>query len=64
MEIKFDSGFASWLQAVIKRHNLIRTSVSKYGSCLGACAEIRPMLPRRMMEAEREEVQWRKEVAI
>ena len=48
LEVKFNNGFSPWLQSVIIRHNLVRTSVSKYGSSIAVCPELKPMLPKRL----------------
>ncbi len=34
LEIKFQSGFSTWLQAILKRHLLQRSGFSKYAVCL------------------------------
>jgi hypothetical protein len=62
MEIKFNKGFSPWLQTIVKRHNVTRTSASKYALCISASAEFRPMLPKRVTEAQRTEMLLRSEV--
>ncbi|MBI5470800.1 MAG: polyphosphate polymerase domain-containing protein [Ignavibacteriae bacterium] len=62
LEIKFNHGFAPWLQSVIVKHNLVRTSVSKYGACIAACYELKSMLPKRLIDRSPMKAHTRMEV--
>jgi hypothetical protein len=64
LEIKFGNGFAQWLQAIVRKHSLVRTSISKYGACIDASKEIRPLLPRRSMDTQSQELLWRGEAVV
>jgi hypothetical protein len=54
LEIKFDRGYAAWLQQIVQKHNVVHTRLSKYTTALEASSELRPLLDKRFLpRAER-----------
>jgi hypothetical protein len=65
LEIKFHGGFAPWLQSVVNKHGLIRTSISKYGSCVAASGILHPSSPHTLSSDQQlRGMRWKKEVRI
>jgi hypothetical protein len=64
MEIKFNKGFSPWLQTVVKRHNVTRTSASKYALCVGAATEFRPFVPKWATEEQHAEMLLQSKVTV
>lgn len=49
LEIKFDRGYADWLQQLVRKHNVVHTRLSKYTTALEASAALRPLLDKRFL---------------
>lgn len=64
IEIKFNDGYAQWLQSIINKYNLTRQSISKYGLCIESSKEINPMLIRRFNKSETINRFWQAEVTV
>jgi hypothetical protein len=62
VEIKFDRGYGPWLRSIVDSHGLVRTSVSKYASCMYASRSIASLLPRRVIRCEHAGIMGRTEV--
>jgi hypothetical protein len=62
VEIKFDRGYGPWLRSIVDSHGLVRTSVSKYASCIYASRNIAPLLPQRLIRGEHASIMGRTEV--
>lgn len=44
LEIKFDRGYAPWLQDIVRKHNAVHTRLSKYTTALEHNETLRPLL--------------------
>jgi hypothetical protein len=62
VEIKFDRGYGPWLRSIVNKYGLVRTSISKYASCLCASRNIAPLLPRNIIRGEHASIMGRTEV--
>ena len=64
VEIKFDGGYGSWLRAIVNAHGLVRTSVSKYASCIAASRDCAPLLSRSVVRDDTARIMGRTEVMV
>jgi len=62
VEIKFDRSYGPWLRSIVDSHGLVRTSVSKYASCMYASRSIASLLPQRIIRCEHASIMGRTEV--
>jgi len=64
VEIKFDRYYGPWLKSIVNDHALVRTSMSKYASCVCASRDIAPILQRSVIREEHASIMGRTEAFI
>lgn len=64
VEIKFGQSYGPWLEAIVNDNGLVRSSMSKYASCVCASRDIAPLLPHSIIREEHACIMGRTEAII